>query len=173
MNGQRLLDIHLQLKTSHQCGGQNRSRGILCDYDQGKLILSPCWSAGQTLVWSNWQPWQLISLCCCYWKCFSFCALALMQILDIFKCKEMTIAILYTCALRLLFFFVAYCPTFCGCTWIFEQKKKTLTHSKNGLPKVPSLCVQDGTDVESLLHCWNMITSWGNFDDVIVIKMGY
>ena len=154
MNWQRLLDILLQLKTSHQCGCQNRRRGILCDYDQGKLILSPCWSAGQALVRSNWQPWQLISLCCCYWKCFSFlctCSHAEFGYFQVQRnghCHS-----LYLCLDIIAFFFVAYCLPFRGCIWIFEQKKKTLTHFKNGLPKVPLLCVQDGTDVESLLHC--------------------
>ena len=46
-----------------------------------------------------------------------------------------------------------------------EQKKKTLTHSKSGLPKMPSLCVQDGTDIESFYFIVEtMITSWGNSD---------
>ena len=44
-----------------------------------------------------WQPCQLICLCCCYWKCFSFCALALMQNLDTFNCKGIVIAVLCLC----------------------------------------------------------------------------
>ena len=74
------------------------------------------------------------------------------------------------CALRLLFFFVAYRSTFQWYSWILEQRTKTLFHSKNWLSKMLSLCVQDGTDVESwYFFAETMVRSWGNFDDVIVV----
>ena len=155
----------------HQCGYQ-KSR------DRNVIVIKVSWfflHVGLTnlgLVILAAMPCQLMCWWFCYWKCFCFCALALMQNLDTFKCKGIVTAcrsllVPWDCYVSFLLTVRQSKDAF----GYFEQKKKTLTHSKRDCQRCHH-CVfmGDGADVESLyFFVETMITSWGNFDGVIVI----